>query len=255
MSREIYGLLRKADLVVAASPVFFYGVSAQLKALIDRCQTLWARRYMLKLEDPGQSIRRGYLLSVGATGGKQLFDGIHLTAKYFFDGIGAAYSGSLTYRRIEGRGQIQDIDHLEADIARATEELTGTLESRRRVLFVCGDSALASPMAAGFLRLNAGHRFDAAYAGIRPAATLDPMMIAAMAEKGIDMAFLPVETLDAAMTRHRPDDIIALGCQCPDGQGTPPQTWDLPVSGNDTMADIRRTRDAIEQQVNAFIAS
>ena len=43
MSTEIFGLLRQADLVVAATPVFFYGISAQLKVLIDRCQTLWSR--------------------------------------------------------------------------------------------------------------------------------------------------------------------------------------------------------------------
>ena len=72
MSREIYGLLRRADIVVAASPVFFYGVTAQLKALIDRCQTLWARRYTLKLNDPGHRTRRGFMLAVGATAGKQL---------------------------------------------------------------------------------------------------------------------------------------------------------------------------------------
>ena len=92
---EIYGLLRRADIVVAASPIFFYNVSAQLKALIDRCQTLWARKYMLHLKDPGHDVRRGFMLSVGATAGKQLFDGVHLTAKYFFDGVSAAYSGSL----------------------------------------------------------------------------------------------------------------------------------------------------------------
>ena len=93
MGKEIFGLLRKADIVVAASPIFFYNVTAQLKALIDRCQTLWARKYMLKLKDPGHSVRRGYMLSVGATSGKQLFDGLNLTAKYFFDGISARFSG------------------------------------------------------------------------------------------------------------------------------------------------------------------
>ena len=41
MSTELFGLLRQADLVVAATPVYFYGISAQLKVLIDRCQTLW----------------------------------------------------------------------------------------------------------------------------------------------------------------------------------------------------------------------
>ena len=60
MATEIYGLMRQADLIVAASPVFFYGISAQLKGLIDRSQTLWSRKYVYKLKDPpGCALQRG----------------------------------------------------------------------------------------------------------------------------------------------------------------------------------------------------
>ena len=83
-----------------ASPIFFYNMTAQLKAVIDRCQTFWARKYKLKLKDPGANMRRGFLLSVGATRGKNLFEGLHLTAQYFFDAIWANYDGNLTYRGI-----------------------------------------------------------------------------------------------------------------------------------------------------------
>ena len=41
MKHGIYALLREADVILLASPVFFYNVTAQLKALIHRCQTLW----------------------------------------------------------------------------------------------------------------------------------------------------------------------------------------------------------------------
>ncbi len=47
---EIYPLLREAELVVVATPIFFYNMTAQLKAVIDRCQTFWARKYKLKLK-------------------------------------------------------------------------------------------------------------------------------------------------------------------------------------------------------------
>ena len=40
---EVYPKLLSADSVIIASPMFFYGLSAQVKALIDRCQALWAR--------------------------------------------------------------------------------------------------------------------------------------------------------------------------------------------------------------------
>jgi multimeric flavodoxin WrbA len=102
MASEIYGLLRQAEVVVLASPIFFYNMTSQLKALVDRCQTFWARKYRLKLSDPLKATRRGYLLSVGATQGKNLFEGLQLTAKYFFDAIDARYEGSLVYRGIEG---------------------------------------------------------------------------------------------------------------------------------------------------------
>ena len=61
---EIYALMREAEIVVVATPIFFYNTTAQLKALIDRSQTLWARRYRLKLVDPLSTTRRGVLLAV-----------------------------------------------------------------------------------------------------------------------------------------------------------------------------------------------
>ena len=82
MAGEIYGLLRQAEVVVLASPIFFYNMTSQLKALVDRCQVFWARKYRLKLSDPLKATRRGYLLSVAATRGKTLFDGLQLTTKY-----------------------------------------------------------------------------------------------------------------------------------------------------------------------------
>ena len=52
MKPEIYPLLRSTDVIVVATPIFFYSVTAQLKALIDRSQALWSRKYKLKLTDP-----------------------------------------------------------------------------------------------------------------------------------------------------------------------------------------------------------
>src|SRR5512135_2416002 len=63
----LYDKLVAADVVVLASPIFFYNVSAQAKAMIDRTQALWSRRYVLKKELPGG---QGVLLAVGATKGR-----------------------------------------------------------------------------------------------------------------------------------------------------------------------------------------
>ena len=48
----IYPKLLEADGVIIASPMFFYAITSQLKALIDRCQALWARQYFLKQDIP-----------------------------------------------------------------------------------------------------------------------------------------------------------------------------------------------------------
>jgi multimeric flavodoxin WrbA len=104
--RELYDKLLAADVVALASPVFFYGVSAQTKAFIDRTQALWARRYMLKQDFPGGQ-RQGVLLAVGATKGRLLFVGVRLTAKYFFDAINVRYAAEVLVRGADEKGAIE----------------------------------------------------------------------------------------------------------------------------------------------------
>ncbi len=103
--RPLYDTLLAADVVALASPIFFYGVSAQAKAFIDRTQALWARRYYLKQDFPG-SERQGVLLCTGATHGKLLFVGARLTARYFFDAINVTYAAEILVRGVDEKGAI-----------------------------------------------------------------------------------------------------------------------------------------------------
>lgn len=123
MKNEIYPLLCKADVIVVATPIFFYHTTAQLKALIDRCQVFWARKYLLKLSDPDPKFRRGFLLALGASKGENLFDGVHLTVKYFFDAVGASYYGSLTYRQISNPGDMEKHPTVLKDVKKAVSAL------------------------------------------------------------------------------------------------------------------------------------
>jgi len=102
---EIYPKLLTADGIIIASPMFFYGLTAQLKALIDRCQALWARKYVLKSLPAAK--RKGAFIGVGATRGKQLFDGSRLTIKYFFQAFGVEYVDELLIRDVDKRGEIK----------------------------------------------------------------------------------------------------------------------------------------------------
>jgi multimeric flavodoxin WrbA len=103
---DIYPKLLAADAVIAATPIFFYTVSAQLMLLISRCQALWARKYFLKnLDIP---VKKGAFIAVGATRGARLFDGPKLTISYFFKAINADYTDELLVRGVDKRGEIKD---------------------------------------------------------------------------------------------------------------------------------------------------
>ncbi|MDO8737146.1 MAG: flavodoxin family protein [Thermoleophilia bacterium] len=88
----VYAALERADRVILASPMFFMGVTAQAKAVIDRCQCYWALKYILKERFPrleNAPARYGSFIGVGGTSGEKLFEGTMLTLKYFFDAIDA----------------------------------------------------------------------------------------------------------------------------------------------------------------------
>ena len=104
---DIYPKLLGAHVVIIASPMFFYGVSSQGKALIDRCQALWARKHILKQSLPNSG-RKGAFIAVGATKGKRLFEGAILTVKYFFEAIGVEYADELLIRGVDARGEIKE---------------------------------------------------------------------------------------------------------------------------------------------------
>lgn len=102
---EVIRKLLEADRIVVSTPVFFYGLPASFKALVDRVQPLWARRYIFGETMPE---RMGFLLAVGATRGEQLFEGVVLTIKYFFDAFGCTYKGGLFFRGFDVSGSIKE---------------------------------------------------------------------------------------------------------------------------------------------------
>jgi arsenate reductase (thioredoxin) len=255
MKHEIFGLIRKADVIVCATPIFFFNMTAQLKALVDRCQTFWGRKYRLKLRDPGSKTRQGYLLSVGATAGKQLFTGLDLTVKYFFDAVDARYSGSLTYGRIEHAGDMEKHATVNTDVAAAVTKVMAPYGGRKKVLFAGRSHACVSQMAAGWAQYLAGDRLDVVSGGSFPAAKVDAGMQATMAEKGIDMGFRNPGPLSEALAQGPPDVIVSVGdcTEIPISAGVEHHTWEgLGPAGHD-MPVLRNCRDAVEKKVRELI--
>jgi multimeric flavodoxin WrbA len=103
-----YDKILQSDGLILASPIFFYSVSAHTKILIDRCQSLWVKKHWIDKVPMGERAfkRRGLFLSVGATKGKKLFDGVLLTVKYFFEVLDMELSNSLLYRGLDFEGDV-----------------------------------------------------------------------------------------------------------------------------------------------------
>lgn len=100
--------LRQADRVILASPIFFMGITAQTKAMIDRCQALWVVKYILKLPvalSPGQK-RRGLFISVGGTRLRNLFQPAIATVKSWFATLDIKYDGELLFSGIDEKEAI-----------------------------------------------------------------------------------------------------------------------------------------------------
>jgi len=108
--QPIYDKIMEADHIVLASPIYFMGISAWAKTLIDRCQCFWAKKYVLRDPTPdhrGDMVRKGVFISTAGSKVKQAFDGAVFTMKFFFDAIGVTFHKSLLYPGIDEKGAIK----------------------------------------------------------------------------------------------------------------------------------------------------
>jgi len=105
--RGIYDKLAEADVIVLASPVQFAGPTATLKAMIDRCQSLWARKYMLKTPPllPVKK-RKGFFISVAGRKSKTMFEPSLAIVKTYFHVIDVEYAGEITVNSVDEKGAI-----------------------------------------------------------------------------------------------------------------------------------------------------
>ncbi len=104
----VYRELEDADRIVLASPLQFMTVTAQAKAMIDRCQSLWARKYVLKQpplgSEPGK--KRGLFISVGGRKVANLFEPALATVKALFTCLNVTYAGDLLFPAVDEKGAI-----------------------------------------------------------------------------------------------------------------------------------------------------
>jgi multimeric flavodoxin WrbA len=108
--QEIHDKIRVADRIIVASPIFFFGVSAQTKIMIDRCQTFWAEKYVHKKPVmPGPYGRSGLLLLVGGMkrNDKNVgFECSEASVRAFFRTVNVQQHATLAYDNVDEKGAI-----------------------------------------------------------------------------------------------------------------------------------------------------
>ena len=123
------------------------------------------------------------------------------------------------------------------------------------VLFLCTHNAGRSQMAMGFFKHLAGERAGVYSGGSEPADEVNPAAIAAMAEKGIDIAAEQPKHWTREML-EAVDVVITMGCgdSCPILPGRRYEEWVLPDPAGQPLDAIRTIRDEIEQRVQTLLA-
>lgn len=104
---QIYNAIRTSDRIILASPIFFFALSAQTKAMIDRCQSFWCEKYLLKRPLPeGEFKRKGLLLLVGGMKKEIGKECAETCAKAFFRTISVSEHNVLSFLGINKKGEI-----------------------------------------------------------------------------------------------------------------------------------------------------
>lgn len=126
--QEVSAALREADRIILASPIFFSGVSAQTKAMIDRTQAFWCEKYLLKKPvPPGPHGRRGLFIVVGGQKKPQGVECAKETVRIFFSTINVRKHRTLAYRGIDAKGDIQKYTEALKEVYNAAIELVSDL--------------------------------------------------------------------------------------------------------------------------------
>ncbi|MCP3014871.1 arsenate reductase ArsC [Nocardiopsis dassonvillei] len=130
-----------------------------------------------------------------------------------------------------------------------------TSSDKPSVLFVCVHNAGRSQMAAAWLSHLAGDRVEVRSAGSAPADALNPAVVEAMAEVGVDITdqhpkILTTEAVEAS------DVCVTMGCgdTCPVFPGKRYLDWTLPDPAGQGVAAVRPIRDEIKKRVEELIA-
>jgi protein-tyrosine-phosphatase len=148
------------------------------------------------------------------------------------------------------------VERLTDDRLRALMRLESTrTDLNPSVLFLCVHNSGRSQIAAGFVRELGGDKVDVFSGGSQPADEINEAVVAAMAEKGIDIGReIPQPWSDEVV--RAADVIVVMGCgdACPVYPGKRYVDWELDDPAGKSVEDVRPIRDEIERRVRALLS-
>ena len=123
------------------------------------------------------------------------------------------------------------------------------------VLFVCVHNAGRSQMAAGLVKLRSRGKVHVRSAGSAPGHEINPAVVEAMAEMGVDLNDEFPKPLTDEFVRAA-DVVITMGCgdACPVYPGKRYEDWELEDPAGKDLATVRRIRDEVDARVQALVA-
>ena len=128
------------------------------------------------------------------------------------------------------------------------------MKDRPEVLFVCVHNAGRSQMAAGLVKLRSEGRIQVRSAGSDPAEVINPAVVEAMDEVGVDMSNEFPKPLTDEVVRAA-DVVITMGCgdACPIHPGKRYEDWELDDPAGRPVEQVRTIRDQIDRRVRALV--
>ncbi len=127
----------------------------------------------------------------------------------------------------------------------------------KRLLFVCVENAGRSQMAEAFANHHGKGKIVASSAGVKLAETLNPLVVEAMKEKGINISGNKPKLFASKMAEEA-DQVISMGCSveeiCPAPLLKNVVDWDLEDPKSQPIEKVREIRDEIERRVLRLLA-
>jgi len=128
----------------------------------------------------------------------------------------------------------------------------------KKVLFVCVENAGRSQIAEGFFKKYAPKGFKAQSAGTKPVSQINPIVVEAMIEVGIDISKQKSKELTDEMIRES-DNVINMGCMdknfCPTIWLPKVIEWNLEDPKEKSIQEVREIRDKIEERVKELVSA